>query len=127
MKVLNLCENKIDVQGLVAIAEALVRRNSRRREALTYMYGTQKYNLTLETLDLSRNPCSGPYLEGVCVLYQAVEIDWPIELRADSISSDGVHLEHVAKATLPFFNHHDVSGRDCIGRVSSRVGVLASS
>ena len=32
-------------------------------ELLSFIF--QKYNSTLETLDLSRNPCSGPGLEGV--------------------------------------------------------------
>ncbi|KAG2093703.1 uncharacterized protein F5147DRAFT_820849 [Suillus discolor] len=49
LKVLNLSENKLDVQCLVAIADS---------EAL-------KYNHCLETLDLSRNLCSGPGLEGI--------------------------------------------------------------
>jgi len=28
---------------------------------------TQKYNSCLETLDLNKNPCSGPGLEGVSI------------------------------------------------------------
>jgi hypothetical protein len=47
LKVCNLADNRIDVAGLVALAEAL------------------KYNSTLDTLDLSSNPCCGPALEGV--------------------------------------------------------------
>ncbi|KAG2357028.1 hypothetical protein BDR07DRAFT_1421401 [Suillus spraguei] len=57
LKVLNLSENKLDVQCLVAIAEAL------------------KYNHCLETLDLSRNPCSGPGLEGIQSLRTAFTLN----------------------------------------------------
>lgn len=47
---LQLSDNKIDVKGLVQIAEAL------------------KHNTTLEILDLSKNPCCGPGVEGVASL-----------------------------------------------------------
>ncbi|KAI0826580.1 RNI-like protein [Trametes gibbosa] len=57
LKVLNLSENKLDVQGLVAVAEAL------------------KYNSCLETLDLSKNPCCGPGLEGVQSLRTAFTLN----------------------------------------------------
>ncbi|TCD69570.1 hypothetical protein EIP91_006992 [Steccherinum ochraceum] len=57
LKVLNLSENKLDVQGLVVIAEAL------------------KYNSCLETLDLSKNPCCGPSLEGVQSLRTAFTLN----------------------------------------------------
>ncbi|KIK80501.1 hypothetical protein PAXRUDRAFT_833481 [Paxillus rubicundulus Ve08.2h10] len=57
LKVLNLSENKLDVQCLVSVAEAL------------------KYNLCLETLDLSRNPCSGPGLEGIQSLRTAFTLN----------------------------------------------------
>ncbi|KAI0072487.1 RNI-like protein [Panus rudis PR-1116 ss-1] len=57
LKVLNLSENKLDVQGLVHIAEAL------------------KYNSCLETLDLSKNPCCGPSLEGVQSLRTAFTLN----------------------------------------------------
>ncbi|KAI0371987.1 RNI-like protein [Pilatotrama ljubarskyi] len=57
LKVLNLSENKLDVQGLVAIAEAL------------------KYNSCLETLDLSKNPCCGPGLEGIQSLRTAFTLN----------------------------------------------------
>ncbi|KAL4242608.1 RNI-like protein [Abortiporus biennis] len=57
LKVLNLSENKLDVQGLVAIAEAM------------------KYNSCLETLDLSKNPCCGPGLEGVQSLRTAFTLN----------------------------------------------------
>ena len=66
LKVLNLSENKLDVQALVAIAEALVRLFSQITSRLILTDILQKYNSTLETLDLSKNPCSGPDLEGVC-------------------------------------------------------------
>lgn len=65
LKVLNLSENKLDVQGLIAVAEALV------CYTMTCLSGIsdvgQKYNSCLETLDLSKNPCCGPGLEGVRV------------------------------------------------------------
>ncbi|KAH9950799.1 RNI-like protein [Amylocystis lapponica] len=57
LKVLNLSENKLDVQGLIAIAEAL------------------KYNSSLETLDLSKNPCCGPGLEGIQSLRTAFTLN----------------------------------------------------
>ncbi|KAH8109464.1 hypothetical protein DFH11DRAFT_1812456 [Phellopilus nigrolimitatus] len=74
LKVLNLSENKIDVQGLMGIAESL------------------KYNLTLETLDLSRNPCSGPSLEGVQSLRTAFTLNTSLKrlfLSATSLTSSG--------------------------------------
>ncbi|KAH7099969.1 RNI-like protein [Auriculariales sp. MPI-PUGE-AT-0066] len=63
LKVLNLSENKIDVQGLIAIAESL------------------KYNACLETLDLSKNPCCAPAsaqgtgLEGITSLRTAFTLN----------------------------------------------------
>lgn len=44
---LNLGDNNIDMSGLIAVADAL------------------KYNSTLETLDMSHNPCAGPSADGV--------------------------------------------------------------
>ncbi|THH29900.1 hypothetical protein EUX98_g4280 [Antrodiella citrinella] len=57
LKVLNLSENKLDVQGLIVVAEAL------------------KYNSCLETLDLSKNPCCGPSLDGVQSLRTAFTLN----------------------------------------------------
>ncbi|KAI0037180.1 hypothetical protein K488DRAFT_39518 [Vararia minispora EC-137] len=57
LKVLNLSENKLGVQELVSIADAL------------------KYNSCLETLDISRNPCSGPGLEGIQSLRTAFTLN----------------------------------------------------
>ncbi|KAL1743355.1 hypothetical protein HDZ31DRAFT_41155 [Schizophyllum fasciatum] len=57
LKVLNLSENKLDVQCLISVAEAL------------------KYNSSLETLDLSKNPCCGPGLEGVQSLRTAFTLN----------------------------------------------------
>ncbi|KAF8340191.1 hypothetical protein F5887DRAFT_1076994 [Amanita rubescens] len=57
LKVLNMSENKLDVQCLVTIAEAL------------------KYNSCLETLDLSKNPCCGPGLEGIQSLRTAFTLN----------------------------------------------------
>lgn len=65
LKVLNLSENKLDVQCLVSIAEALVSHPSApNTSSITDSYA-QKYNSNLETLDLSKNPCCGPDLDGV--------------------------------------------------------------
>ncbi|KAF8552249.1 hypothetical protein OG21DRAFT_1498537 [Imleria badia] len=74
LKVLNLSENKLDVQCLVAIAEAL------------------KYNLCLETLDLSRNPCSGPALEGIQSLRTAFTLNTALKrlfLSSTQLTSAG--------------------------------------
>ncbi|KAG6371077.1 hypothetical protein JVT61DRAFT_10616 [Boletus reticuloceps] len=74
LKVLNLCENKLDVQCLMAIAEAL------------------KYNLCLETLDLSRNPCSGPALEGIQSLRTAFTLNTALKrlfLSSTQLTSAG--------------------------------------
>ncbi|KAL0959057.1 hypothetical protein HGRIS_014357 [Hohenbuehelia grisea] len=74
LKVLNLSENKLDVQGLVFIAEAL------------------KYNSSLETLDLSKNPCSGPGLEGIQSLRTAFTLNTALKrlfLSSTSLTSTG--------------------------------------
>ncbi|KAG8979777.1 hypothetical protein FRB94_011521 [Tulasnella sp. JGI-2019a] len=74
LKVLNLSENRVDVQGLVVIAEAL------------------KYNSTLETLDMSRNPCCGPGLEGVTSVRTAYTINTSLKrlfLSGTSLTSAG--------------------------------------
>lgn len=63
LKVLNVCDNKIDCAGLVALADALVSLINSCRARLKS--AKQKYNNTLETLDLSKNPCCGPRVEGV--------------------------------------------------------------
>ena len=69
LKVLNLSENKLDVQGLVTVAEESVRKvtwfsGSLINRAICESY-PQKYNSCLETLDLNKNPCCAPGLEGV--------------------------------------------------------------
>ncbi|KAG5637415.1 hypothetical protein H0H81_004673 [Sphagnurus paluster] len=67
LKVLNLSENKLDVSCLVAIAEAL-------------------------TLDLSKNPCSGPSLEGIQSLRTAFTLNTALKrlfLSATSLNSAG--------------------------------------
>ncbi|PCH38969.1 RNI-like protein [Wolfiporia cocos MD-104 SS10] len=74
LKVLNLSENKLDVQGLIAIAEAL------------------KYNSCLETLDLSKNPCCGPSLEGIQSLRTAFTLNDALKrlfLSSTSMTSAG--------------------------------------
>lgn len=72
LKVLNLSENKIDMQGLVAIAESLVSWLAwfgligwELTTAAPRHSDAQKFNSTLETLDMSLNPCCGPGLDGV--------------------------------------------------------------
>lgn len=67
LKLLNLSENKLDIGCLVTIAEALV---SKHALLLTerMLIIAQKYNSCLETLDMSKNPCSGPSLDGVSLL-----------------------------------------------------------
>ncbi|KAJ7136385.1 hypothetical protein C8R43DRAFT_929206 [Mycena crocata] len=70
LKVLNLAENKLDVACLVSLAEAL------------------KYNSSLETLDLSRNPCSGPGLEGIQSLRTAFTLN--TALKRLFLSSTGM-------------------------------------
>ncbi|KAJ7751788.1 hypothetical protein DFH07DRAFT_1032273 [Mycena maculata] len=74
LKVLNLAENKLDVACLVSLAEAL------------------KYNSSLETLDLSRNPCSGPGLEGIQSLRTAFTLNTALKrlfLSATGMQSPG--------------------------------------
>ncbi|PPR00680.1 hypothetical protein CVT24_000968 [Panaeolus cyanescens] len=70
LKVLNLSENKLDVQCLVMIAEAL------------------KYNSCLETLDLNKNPCAGPGLEGIQSLRTAFTLN--TALKRLFLSSTGM-------------------------------------
>lgn len=60
--------------GLISIAEAL------------------KYNSTLETLDLSHNPCSGPGLEGITTLRMAFALNSNLKrlfLNDTDLSSEG--------------------------------------
>ncbi|KAJ7616131.1 hypothetical protein FB45DRAFT_935338 [Roridomyces roridus] len=74
LKVLNLSDNKLDVACLVSLAEAL------------------KYNSCLETLDLSRNPCSGPGLEGIQSLRTAFTLNSALKrlfLSATGLQSPG--------------------------------------
>ncbi|KAF9444503.1 RNI-like protein [Macrolepiota fuliginosa MF-IS2] len=74
LKLLNLSENKLDVLCLVAIAEAL------------------KYNSCLETLDMSKNPCSGPSLDGIQSLRTAFTLNTSLKrlfLSSTHVSSAG--------------------------------------
>ncbi|PFH46913.1 hypothetical protein AMATHDRAFT_50684 [Amanita thiersii Skay4041] len=74
LKVLNLSENKLDVQSLVTIAEAL------------------KYNSCLETLDLGKNPCCGPSLDGIQSLRTAFTLNTALKrlfLSATHMTSAG--------------------------------------
>ncbi|KAJ7580302.1 hypothetical protein C8J56DRAFT_272227 [Mycena floridula] len=67
LKVLNLAENKIDVAGLGVIADAL------------------KYNSSLETLDLSRNPCCGPLGGGIGKVLASAAI--PASVKAPAVAA----------------------------------------
>ncbi|KAH0828810.1 hypothetical protein J3R83DRAFT_3258 [Lanmaoa asiatica] len=93
LKVLNLSENKLDVQCLMAIAEALVRFVSSSILLLVHaQLEGQKYNLCLETLDLSRNPCSGPALEGIQSLRTAFTLNTALKrlfLSSTQLTSAG--------------------------------------
>ncbi|KAG8904578.1 hypothetical protein FRB99_001541 [Tulasnella sp. 403] len=74
LKVLNLSDNRIDVQGLMLLAEAL------------------KYNSTLETLDMNRNPCCGPGLEGITSIRTAFTINTSLKrlfLSGTNLTSPG--------------------------------------
>ncbi|KAM6494674.1 hypothetical protein JOM56_009297, partial [Amanita muscaria] len=74
LKVLNLSENKLDVQALVLVAEAL------------------KYNSCLEMLDLSKNPCCGPSLDGIQSLRTAFTLNSALKrlfLSGTQMSSAG--------------------------------------
>ncbi|KAF5354240.1 hypothetical protein D9756_006991 [Leucocoprinus leucothites] len=74
LKLLNLSENKLDVGCLVAIAEAL------------------KYNSCLETLDMSKNPCSGPSLDGIQSLRTAFTLNTSLKrlfLSSTHLTSPG--------------------------------------
>ncbi|GAA5984226.1 hypothetical protein JCM5350_002871 [Sporobolomyces pararoseus] len=74
LKVLNLSENKIDMLGLVSIAEAL------------------RYNTSLETLDLSYNPCCGPSVEGMLSLRASMMVTPALKrlfLNSTDLTSEG--------------------------------------
>lgn len=74
LKILNLADNKIGVEGLVYIADAL------------------KYNNSLETLDLSRNPCCGPGVEGITSLRTAFTLNTALRrlfLSSTALTDDG--------------------------------------
>lgn len=52
----------------------------------------QRYNTTLETLDLSRNPCCGPGLEGIGALRTSCTVNTTLKrvfLTATDLSSEG--------------------------------------
>ncbi|GAA6018758.1 hypothetical protein JCM11491_003437 [Sporobolomyces phaffii] len=74
LKVLNLSENKIDMLGLVSIAEAL------------------RYNTSLETLDMSCNPCCGPSVEGMLSLRASMMVTPSLKrlfLNSTDLTSEG--------------------------------------
>ncbi|KAF8637057.1 hypothetical protein AX16_010912 [Volvariella volvacea WC 439] len=74
LKNLNLRDNKLDVQCLVVVAEAL------------------KYNSCLEMLDMSKNPCCGPMLEGIQSLRTAFTLNTALKrlfLSNTNLSSTG--------------------------------------
>lgn len=71
---LNLGDNRIDGAGLALLAEAL------------------KYNSTLETLDLSNNPCCGPLSEGIAALRTAFTVNTSLKrlfLADTGLTTDG--------------------------------------
>ncbi|KXN91582.1 Protein phosphatase 1 regulatory subunit 37 [Leucoagaricus sp. SymC.cos] len=102
LKLLNLSENKLDVGCLVAIAEAL------------------KYNSCLETLDMSKNPCSGPSLDGIQSLRTAFTLNTSLKRlflsSSHLISSGAIALaEFLPESTsllhLDLTNNHlDLAG-----------------
>lgn len=86
----------------------------------------QKYNSCLETLDLSKNPCCGPGLEGVSQNLIAFWGYLKLSLLG-SISSNGVHVKQCAEAIVPIINVIGVCWCDRIGRVPSRIDVIVTS
>ncbi|KAF9508532.1 hypothetical protein BS47DRAFT_220147 [Hydnum rufescens UP504] len=74
LKVLNLADNRVEVGGFVAIAEALV-----------------KIQLNSGDLDMSGNPCCGPSLEGVTAIRTAFTIN--TALKRLSLSSTGLNSD----------------------------------
>jgi hypothetical protein len=82
----------------------------------------QKYNSCLETLDLSKNPCCSPGLEGVCASYLPAG---PALLMAfiDPISSHSVHSQHITETALSLLHIAHLRGRHCACRVSSGIDV----
>ncbi|KAF8552251.1 hypothetical protein OG21DRAFT_1604805 [Imleria badia] len=85
LKVLNLSESKLDVQWLMAIAEAL------------------KYNLCLETLDLSRNPCSGPALEGLPLKIQSLRTAFTLNAALKRLFLSSTQLTSAGAIALAEF------------------------
>lgn len=74
LRVLSLSECEVDAAGLARVAHAL------------------QYNITLETLDLSGNPCGGPDLQGVLGLRIALGMHPRLRrvlLRRTSLASAG--------------------------------------
>ncbi|CAD6576198.1 MAG: hypothetical protein TREMPRED_001605, partial [Tremellales sp. Tagirdzhanova-0007] len=65
LRVLNLSDNRIEAPGLAALAEALVSEPVEIKEEPDML---QKYNSSLETLDMSSNPCCGLAFDGVAAL-----------------------------------------------------------
>jgi Leucine Rich repeat len=125
LKVLNLSENKLDVPCLVAIAEALVSIcSSCCLGVLIVKISLQKYNSCLETLDLSRNPCCGPGLEGVgpnSLLHRFSKT------LSDSISPHGIHLKYCFEAPLPLLHLNGFAGCHRPSGVPPRVDVTPAS
>ena len=124
LKVLNLSENKLEVTGLVAIAEALVRLHtmvSGRTDC-----AAQKYNTCLETLDLSKNPCCGPGLDGVCAIC-TLTIDLLRHRILGSVPAHSIHPEYSTEAIVLVINGACISGSHRIGGISSGISFIASS
>lgn len=74
LRVLNLCDNGLD------------------ESALALLCGALRYNTTLETLDMSHNPCCGPSLLGIVALREVLAIHPRLKrvfLGSTNLSSDG--------------------------------------
>ena len=81
---LDLKFNALQDQDVAIIATALRRNRTLRvcslannhitHHGLTYLSEALRYNTTLETLDLSSNPCAGPDLDGVLRLRVALAV-----------------------------------------------------
>ena len=81
---LNLSENRIDYHGLLSLSEAL------------------KHNHTLETLDLSKNPCCGPESDGV----SSANYLFIHSREIDNIVEDVLHRQFEHEAVV-FGRHTD--------------------
>ncbi|KAG8752504.1 hypothetical protein FRC11_008293 [Ceratobasidium sp. 423] len=110
LKILNLSDNRIEVQGLVQLAEAL------------------KYNSTLTSLDLSNNPCSSPSLEGIHVIRNALTINTTLHhlsLSSTGLTSQGAIALAEFIPDFPSLQHLDLTSNslDVAGVLALSVGL----